>query len=194
MDRDKQHEPASAQELAAVMAALRMKLGAAAARFPETVSPHEPDLPSSFPYAIEVRSCPQGDLYLRFDDEGNVVFGRDLFRRFTVDQKLLDPVRQGLRGLNTDGKPTRILGPVTCDFERLQIRWTGEWRTLVIGMGRHEPSVAPLEAALLEVIRRTRGEEMAAEHVRRMTPFTAPAGSATRADSRADSRPAGPGR
>jgi hypothetical protein len=190
MDRDSQPEPAGAAQLAAVLAALRAKLGLAAEGFPAEVAPHEPDVPDSFRYAVEVRSCPEGDFYLRCDGEGNVVFGRDLLRRFTVEPKLLDPLRKALDGMDTGGKRRKIVGTVACDFERLGAKDQEGWRTLVVGMGRHDPSLDPVHAAVVEVVRRARGGDLAAEHERRVTPFLPGAAPA----SRAESRPSGAGR
>jgi hypothetical protein len=60
----------------------------------------------------------------------------------------------------------------------------------VIGTGRREPSLEPLEAAVLEVIRITRGQVEADRHARRVAPFQ-PAG---RAESRPESRAGGAAR
>jgi hypothetical protein len=190
MDQATQPEPATVKEMEAVLSALREKLGPALAAAPGLLPPHDSDVPGDrYLYAIEVRSCPGGDFYLRFDDAGSVVFGRDLLRTFTVDPKLLDPLRKALRSMDT-GKGRRIIGPVSCDFERLSIRGPSEWRSLVIGAGRHEPSLTGFDAAVVEVVRQARGEALAAEHARRVAPF-APQDAAA---SRTDSRPGGTGR
>jgi HEAT repeat protein len=175
---------ATEADLKATLATLRSKMGEVGKQLPETLAPHEPDVPASFRWAVEARSCPEGDFFLRVDDGNRVVFGRDMLRWFTVDPKLLARVRKGLDAIDTGGKDRKILGPVNCDFERLAVREGTAWRTLVIGNGRREASLDDLEAAILEVVRKTRGEQEAARHARRVTPF----GIASRPASRPDSR------
>jgi hypothetical protein len=170
---------ASQAELDAVLSAARTKLGDSAA-LPDAIAPHEPDAPASFRYAIETRSCLEGDWFLRFDDEGNVVFGRDLLRRYKVDPKAVAPIREALLAMDTGPRKRRILGPVTCDFERFGVLDDGVWRTLVIGNGKREAPFDGLEAAVIAVIGQARGPAFAEAHRRRIAPFEAPArGTAT---------------
>jgi hypothetical protein len=165
--------PASPTQLDDVLAMLRLKLGVIADKFPEKILPHEPDVGPEIRHAIEARSCFEGDFFLRCDAAGNVVLGRDLLRRYRVDEKLVAPIVRALEALDTGGKDRKILGPITCDFERLAIRGESAWRTLVIGTGKRDAGFDAFEAALADLIAATRGPEAAARHQRRVTPFRA---------------------
>jgi hypothetical protein len=180
---------ASAGELAALLAFFKTKLGPLADKFPETVAPHEPDRSAGFRHAIEVRSCLEGDVFIRVDGAGRVLLGRDLLREFQVDPELTRPIMAALDSMDTGPKGRRILGPVTCDFERLAISDGTGWKRLEIGAGKGETWLPALDSAVAEVLRATRGAPAADAHARRVRPFhgAAPA-------SRPESAPAQSGR
>ncbi len=147
---------------------------------PTDIQPHDPDAGADCTQLVEVRSCQEGDLYVRLAAGGRVVFGRDQTRAFDLAVEEIAPLVQALAALDTGGKPRKILGPVTCDFERLAVLEKGGWRALVIGTGKRPAALDAFEAALQAVIARTLGAEAAAAQVRRIRPFGAPAPAESR--------------
>jgi hypothetical protein len=138
---------------------------------------------------VEVRSCLEGDFYLRFDDDGNVVIGRDLLRRFSAGKAAVARILETLQALDTGTKGRKILGPVSCDLERLAIRDDGGWRTLVIGTGKRDRSFDAFEAAVVGVIRQLRGDVHADRHQRRVAPFRLAEATESAASGPTQSRP-----
>jgi hypothetical protein len=180
---------ATQADLVRVWTAIRPALGEAPG-LPDSVTVHEPDAPASLVYALEARSCLEGDFFARFDDAGNVVLGRDLLRRYEVDPKVVAPIATALKAMDTGPRRRRIAGPITCDFERLGVLEDGGWRTLVLGTGKRDPALDAMEDAVLDLLRQIRGPGAADAHRRRVAPFRVPEAAPSRP---AESAPAGSG-
>ncbi|HYC77578.1 MAG TPA: HEAT repeat domain-containing protein [Planctomycetota bacterium] len=160
-------------DLAGLRAALdqvKTALGARAATFPLLVPPHDPDA-TGLRCGYEVRSCVEGDFYVRFDAEGAVMFGRDRLYPATAAPELLLRMKTALEALDYGPRKKRFLGNIACDFERVGAFVDGGWRILVFGDGKRPPELAAFEADVLELIRATQGPAAADVHRRRIRPF-----------------------
>jgi hypothetical protein len=164
------HPVLELQGLIAALGKVRAVLGDRAGGFPEIVPPHEPDA-VGHRYAIEVRSCIDGDLYLRFDEEGSVVFGRDRLDAKQVPAELTKSLGLRLGGFDYGARGRAFFHPINCDFERYGVFVDRKWRSVTFGVGRRPASFAPFEEDLLKIVKAAYGPPAAAAHAARAKAF-----------------------
>jgi hypothetical protein len=162
------------QGLRAAVERVRSTLGDRAAAVQEIVPPHEPDV-ANLPYAIEVRSCVEGDLHLRFDVDGAVVVGRDKLLRATASKEATAALAREIDALDHGPRGRKIHGPISCDFERVGSRRDDAWRSTLFGEKRRPPEYDALEAALEKVVIEALGAPYAPLHAARARRFAADA-------------------
>src|SRR5690606_22551831 len=68
---------------------------------------------------VEVRSCQHGDLFVRWNADGEVGFGLDLERRVRLESALFAPFARALAEL-PPAEPA-VHGTVVCDFVRVAV-------------------------------------------------------------------------
>lgn len=136
---------------------------------PPTVVAHPPDVvaPTTL---VEVRSCIEGDLFLRIDGDGRVVAGRDALTTLRIDPEIASGLVTAVGALDLGAKGRRILGPVNCDFIRVA-RGGPTAGSLLVGTGRGDAAVLRVHAATLNVVRAALGPDAEAAHTRRAAPF-----------------------
>ncbi len=160
-------------EPGAVLARLRAKYPGAP--IPQSITPHAADPGAGCTHAVEVRSCIDGDLHLRIRRDGLVAVGRDLVRTYSIDPKLAGSAIDALATLEPSGRARRrILGPVTCDFERFGAGSGPTAWSVVVGTGKRTAEFDAVESAVLQILEVTQGAEAVARQRRRITPFAAP--------------------
>ncbi len=154
---------------AATIAAQVLKARGASLETPPTIVAHPPDVEAPATL-IEVRSCIEGDLFLRVAPDGRLVFGRDALRTFRVEPSLAVAVIDAVAALDLGSKGRRILGPVNCDFIRI-VRGGATPESLLVGTGKGDAAVLRVHTAVVAAIASAVGSEAAAAQARRAGPF-----------------------
>jgi hypothetical protein len=154
---------------AATVAAQVLKARGASLEAPPTIVAHAPDVEAPTTL-IEVRSCIEGDLFLRVAPDGRLVFGRDALRTFRVEPSLAVAVIDAVAALDLGSKGRRILGPVNCDFIRIG-RGGATPGSLLVGTGKGDAAVLRVHTAVVFAIASAVGSEAAAAQARRAGPF-----------------------
>lgn len=168
------HPPLDLSALRGALAKVRAAVGDRGASFPDLVPPHDPDA-VGFPYAIEYRSCVEGDFYLRFDDQGELVVGRDRLYRSTTSPESVRSLKAILDAYDFGPRGKRVFGPVTCDFERIGVFGGGAWRSAIFGDKKRPADLDAFERSLFELVKKSLGDPAAAVHAERAKRFgTAP--------------------
>ena len=166
------HPPLDLMSLRGALAKVRSAVGDRGASFPDLVPPHDPDA-VGFPYAVEYRSCVEGDFYLRFNDQGEIVVGRDRLLRITSNPDAVLRLKAILDGFDYGPRGKKVHGPVTCDFERIGAFSGGVWRTAIFGDKKRPADLDAFENSLAELVKTTLGMPAADVHSRRARRFGA---------------------
>jgi HEAT repeat protein len=166
------HPPLDLRAMRAVLKRVKAAAGDRAAGFPELVPPHDADVPE-LRYAFEVRSCVEGDLHVRFDADGAVVFGRDRLQKLNLGAAATAPLVKFLDGYDYGPRGKKIFGPVNCDFERFGTFVDGAWRTAIVGERKRPQDCAAFVAAMENLVKLGLGGPSAAAHATRARRFEA---------------------
>jgi hypothetical protein len=159
-------------ELRAALGKVRAAVGDRGASFPDLVPPHDPDAVGLI-YAFEVRSCVEGDFYLRFNAEGEAVVGRDLLRPLAPGAASAALLRTTLDTFDYGPRGKKVFGPITCDFERLGVYSSGAWRSAIFGDRKRPAALDAFEQALFDLVKRELGPAAAESHAARARRFGA---------------------
>ena len=135
------------RRMAAVLAVLRERAAIQAMgepeQLPEIARAHEPDVPAVVPIRDRGAELPRGrPLHPVRRRRPASCSGATSCARFTVDPKLLDPIRERARGAGhrRRSRQDRRSGQLRLRAALRSADASG-WRTLVIGTGRREPSL-----------------------------------------------------
>jgi hypothetical protein len=145
-----------------------IELEAASARLDAALSRGDfipPPLPDDHAGGIEIRSCRNGDLFVRWTDGGRIDFGLDATARIELADATWAPLRADLPADPED----RTLGVVVCDYLRAVSR--EPTLALKCAPGELPEDLARWLKALAAALEKSGGGELAAELTSRLGQF-----------------------